>query len=92
MMSIQLGKGFCYLNFNLLYLKEVIKVVQVPVHNNNADQALKKLRRQMQKEGVYRTLKLKRHYESPSERKKRELAECVRRIRKLERKKRLEDM
>ncbi|WP_069186507.1 MULTISPECIES: 30S ribosomal protein S21 [Terasakiella] len=40
----------------------------------------------MQREGVFREMKLRRHYEKPSEKKAREDAEAVRRARKLERK------
>jgi len=40
----------------------------------------------MQREGVYREMKLRRFYEKPSERKKREGAEALRRQRKLNRK------
>ena len=40
----------------------------------------------MQREGIFREMKLRRHYEKPSERKAREKAEAVRRARKLARK------
>ena len=61
--------------------------MQVFVRDNNVDQALKALKRKMQREGVFREMKLRRHYEKPSERKVREKAEAVRRARKLARKK-----
>ena len=60
--------------------------VQVIVRDNNVDQALKALKKKMQREGVFREMKLRRHYEKPSERRAREAAEAVRRARKLERK------
>ena len=60
--------------------------VQVLVRDNNVDQALKALKKKMQREGVFREMKLRRHYEKPSERRAREAAEAVRRARKLERK------
>lgn len=60
--------------------------VQVLVRDNNVDQALKALKKKMQREGVFREMKLRRHYEKPSERKAREAAEAVRRARKMERK------
>ena len=59
--------------------------MQVLVRDNNVDQALKALKK-MQREGVFREMKLRRHYEKPSERRAREAAEAVRRARKLERK------
>jgi small subunit ribosomal protein S21 len=61
--------------------------VQVLVRDNNVDQALKVLKKKMQREGVFREMKLRGHYEKPSERKVRERAEAIRRARKLARKK-----
>ena len=60
--------------------------MQVLVRDNNVDQALKALKKKMQREGVFREMKLRRNYEKPSEKKAREQAESVRRARKLERK------
>lgn len=60
--------------------------VQVLVRDNNVDQALKALKKKMQREGVFREMKLRRHFEKPSERRAREVAEAVRRARKMERK------
>ena len=65
---------------------EVERNVQVSVRDNNVDQALKVLKKKMQREGVFREMKLRRSYEKPSERRARERAEAVRRSRKLERK------
>jgi small subunit ribosomal protein S21 len=61
-------------------------VLQVFVRDNNVDQALKVLKRRMQREGVFREMKRKRFYEKPSERTARERSEAIRRIRKLKRK------
>jgi small subunit ribosomal protein S21 len=60
--------------------------VQVLVRDNNVDQALKALKKKMQREGIFREMKLRNYYEKPSERKVREKAEAVRRARKLARK------
>jgi len=60
--------------------------VQVLVRDNNVDQALKALKKKMQREGIFREMKLRSHYEKPSERKAREKAEAIRRARKLARK------
>ncbi len=60
--------------------------MQVTVRDNNVDQALKALKKTMQREGIFRKMKLRRSYEKPSERRAREKAEAVRRARKLERK------
>ena len=61
--------------------------MQIFVRDNNVDQALKALKRKMQREGIFREMKLRNHYEKPSERKVREKAEAIRRARKLARKK-----
>jgi small subunit ribosomal protein S21 len=61
--------------------------VQVLVRDNNVDQALRVLKKKMQREGVFREMKLRGHYEKPSERKVREKSEAIRRARKLARKK-----
>ena len=60
--------------------------VQVLVREDNVDQALRVLKKKMQREGVFREMKLRRNYEKPSEKRARESAEAVRRVRKLMRK------
>jgi small subunit ribosomal protein S21 len=60
--------------------------VQVLVRENNVDQALRVLKKKMQREGVFREMKLRRNYEKPSEKRARERAEAIRRVRKLMRK------
>jgi small subunit ribosomal protein S21 len=65
--------------------KEAIEV-QVLVRENNVDQALRVLKKKMQREGIFREMKLRRNYEKPSERRARERAEAIRRTRKLMRK------
>ncbi|MAJ63650.1 MAG: 30S ribosomal protein S21 [Alphaproteobacteria bacterium] len=61
-------------------------MVNVQVRDNNVDQALRALKKKLQREGVFREMKLRRNYEKPSEKKAREKAEAVRRHRKLMRK------
>ena len=61
-------------------------LVQVVVRENNVDQALKALKKKMQREGVFREMKLRKSYEKPSEKRAREKSEAIRRARKLERK------
>ena len=65
---------------------EVCRFMQILVRDNNVDQALRALKKKLQREGVYREMKLRRHYEKPSEKRAREKAAAVRRARKLERK------
>ena len=60
--------------------------MQIMVRDNNVEQALRALKKKLQREGVYREMKLRRHYEKPSEKRAREKAAAVRRARKLERK------
>jgi len=60
--------------------------LQVLVRDNNVDQALRVLKKKMQREGIFREMKQRRAYEKPSERKTREKAEAIRRARKLARK------
>ena len=61
--------------------------MQVFVRDNNVDQALRILKKKMQREGVFREMKRRRFYEKPSEQATREKAEAIRRARKLARKK-----
>ncbi len=60
--------------------------MQVVVRDNNVDQALRVLKKKMQREGVFREMRARKAYEKPSEKKTREKAEAVRRARKAARK------
>ena len=60
--------------------------MQIIVRDNNVDQALRALKKKLQREGVFREMKLRNFYEKPSEKRAREKAEAIRRARKLERK------
>jgi small subunit ribosomal protein S21 len=62
------------------------ETLQVFVRDNNVDQALRMLKRKLQREGVFREMKRRRFYEKPSERSTREKSEAIRRRRKLARK------
>ncbi|MBN9033874.1 MAG: 30S ribosomal protein S21 [Rhizobiales bacterium 63-7] len=61
--------------------------MQVLVRDNNVDQALRVLKKKMQREGLFREMKARNAYEKPSEKRVREKAEAIRRTRKLARKK-----
>jgi small subunit ribosomal protein S21 len=63
------------------------KILQVLVRDNNVDQALRVLKKKMQREGLFREIKARSAYEKPSEKRAREKAEAIRRQRKLARKK-----
>lgn len=60
--------------------------LQVLVRDNNVDQALKVLKKKMQREGIFREMKMRTAYEKPSAKRVREKAEAIRRQRKLARK------
>jgi small subunit ribosomal protein S21 len=57
-------------------------VVCVSVRNNNVEQALRVLKKKMQREGIFREMKNRRHYEKPSEKRVRQAAESLRRAKK----------
>ena len=60
--------------------------MQVFVRDNNIDQAMRVLKKRMQREGVFREMKRRKFYEKPSEKRARERGEAIRRARKLARK------
>ena len=60
--------------------------MEVSVRDNNVEQAIRVLKKKMQREGVFREVKLRNSYEKPSEKKAREKSEAIRRARKLSRK------
>jgi small subunit ribosomal protein S21 len=66
-------------------------MVLVTVRDNNVEQALRVLKKKMQREGIFREMKMRRDFEKPSEKRKREKAEAVRRARKLDRKRKDRD-
>lgn len=61
--------------------------MKIFVRDNNVDQALRFLKKKMQREGLLREMRAHTAYEKPSERRNREKAEAIRRARKLARKK-----
>ncbi len=60
--------------------------MQVLVRDNNVEQALRVLKKKLQREGVFREMKARKAYEKPSEKRAREKSEAVRRTRKAARK------
>lgn len=60
--------------------------MQVLVRDNNVEQALRVLKKKLQREGVFREMKARSAYEKPSEKRAREKADAIRRARKLARK------
>ena len=60
-------------------------VIKIEVKDNNVDQALRILKRKLQREGFFKILKIKSNYEKPSERKKREKQENIKRVKKIQR-------
>ena len=66
--------------------------MQVHVRDNNVDQALRVLKKKMQRQGIFREMKLRNYYEKPSEKRARKKAEAIRRARKLARKRSLREL
>ena len=71
--------------------KAVIFLVEITIRNNDVEQGLRVLKKKLQREGIYKELKRRKHYEKPSEIRARKENEAVRRHRKLERKRRDRD-
>lgn len=65
--------------------------MQVFVRDNDVEQALRILKRKMQREGVFREMRRRRFYEKPSDKTSREKTEAIRRRRKLARKQAIRD-
>lgn len=65
-------------------------MVQVLVRFNNVDHALKMLKKKLQREGVFKVMKMGRFFEKPSEARVRKEAESQRRRRKLGRRRKWE--
>tara|TARA_B100000378_G_scaffold232011_1_gene197342 strand:- start:17 stop:223 length:207 start_codon:yes stop_codon:yes gene_type:complete len=59
--------------------------IKIDVKDNNVDQALRILKRKLQKEGFFKIVKLKSIYEKPSEKKKRIKQENIKRSKKIAR-------
>ena len=57
--------------------------IKIEVKDNNVEQALRVLKRKLQKEGFFKVVKMKSNYEKPSEKKKRIKTENIKRVKKL---------
>jgi len=66
-------------------------MIEVLVRDNNVDKALRVLKKKLQKDGMFRELRLRQHFEKPSLKKQRKLKESLRRIAKEKRLKRLKE-
>ena len=58
-------------------------VIKIEVKDNNLEQALRILKRKLQKDGFFKIIKLKDTYEKPSEKKKRIKQENIKRVKKI---------
>jgi small subunit ribosomal protein S21 len=81
---MRVGLGYCC---RALPTHEGNNFLQVMVRDNNVEQALRVLKKKLQREGLFREMKRRRFYEKPSERSAREHNDAMRRARKLARKK-----
>ena len=66
-------------------------MIEVLVRDNNVEKALRVLKKKLQKDGMFRELRLRQHFEKPSLKKQRKLKESLRRIAKEKRLKRLKE-
>ena len=64
-----------------IFLKENMTLV-VNVKDNNIEQALRSLKKKLQREGLFKEMKLRKHYEKPCLKRAREKEENIRRARK----------
>ena len=58
-------------------------VIKIEVKDNNVEQALRILKRKLQRDGFFKIIKLKNTYEKPSEKKKRIKQENIKRAKKI---------
>ncbi len=59
--------------------------IEVQVRNNNVEKAMRVLKKKLQKDGLFRELRMRQHYEKPSLKRQRKLKESLRRIAKEQR-------
>ena len=58
--------------------------IKIEVKDNNVEQALRILKRKLQRDGFFKIVKAKNTYEKPSEKKKRIKQENIKRTKKLQ--------
>ena len=75
------NRQIIYKSDTTLHFLEV--VIKIEVKDNNVEQALRVLKRKLQRDGFFKIIKLKNNYEKPSEKKKRILQENIKRVKKL---------
>ena len=59
-------------------------VIKIEVRDNNVEQALRILKRKLQRDGFFKMIKMKDVYEKPSEKKKRIKQENIKRAKKIQ--------
>ena len=64
----------------MLFSRLLEVVIKIEVKDNNVEQALRVLKRKLQKDGFFKIIKIKNNYEKPSEKKKRILQENIKRV------------
>ena len=67
----------------IVIFSQLQKFMKIEVKDNNIEQALRVLKRKLQRDGFFKVIKLKNTYEKPSEKKKRILQENIKRVKKL---------
>ena len=56
--------------------------ISVDVRNNYVEKAIRVLKKKLQKDGLFRELRMRQHYEKPSLKRQRKLKESLRRVAK----------
>jgi small subunit ribosomal protein S21 len=60
--------------------------IEIEVRKGNLEQAMRVLKRKIQKEGIVKELKMRQYYEKPSEKKRRKKKENIANVKKLQKK------
>lgn len=59
-------------------------MIRVEVRGNDVEQAMRRLKKLMNREGIFREIRMRRDYEKPYLKRQRKAREAVRRVRKSE--------
>ena len=60
--------------------------IEIEVRKGNLEQAMRVLKRKVQKEGIVKELKMRQYFEKPSEKKRRKKKENIANVKKLQKK------
>ena len=66
--------------------------ILVTVRNNNVEKAMRVLKKKLQKDGLFKELRMRQYYEKPSTKKQRKKKEMIRNWKKKQKLKELRDL